>query len=157
MSDATVLIRDIAADASQKAANQVRPSEEQLSQIDAPAEENVWHEKPNLSKEEVKSRLKQKTVGFTWLVLDDAHILKPLQDKSSADSPPGGEGAEGTDDASVTPSEQSRRKKYANQTKEYLEEKIPKERREQAIWRLKKMVIEIQGHADCQYTTMAPC
>lgn len=42
------------------------------------------------------------------------------------------------------------RKKYANQTKEYLQEKIPKERREQAIWRLKKMVIEIQGHADYQ-------
>lgn len=67
VSDATVLIRDIAADASQKAANQIRPSEEQLSQIDAPAEENVWHEKPNLSKEEMKSRLKQKTVGLPSL------------------------------------------------------------------------------------------
>ena len=44
----------------------------------------------------------------------------------------------------------SRRKKLANQTKEYLAEKIPKERREQAIWRLKKMVIEVQGHADCK-------
>lgn len=66
MNDATVLIRDIAADASQKAANVVRPSEEQLSQIDAPAEENVWHEKPNLSKEEMKARLKQKTVGCRW-------------------------------------------------------------------------------------------
>lgn len=66
MSDATILIRDIAADASQKAANQVRPSEEQLSQIDTPAEENVWHEKPNLSKDEMKSRLKT-TVGFPCL------------------------------------------------------------------------------------------
>lgn len=64
MSDATVLIRDIAADASSKAANVVRPSEEQLQQIDAPAEENVWHEKPNLSKEEIKAQLKQKTVCF---------------------------------------------------------------------------------------------
>ena len=41
-----MLIRDIAADASQKAANQVRPSEEKLAQIDEPAEENTWHEKP---------------------------------------------------------------------------------------------------------------
>jgi len=38
----------------------------------------------------------------------------------------------------------------ANQTKEYLSDKIPKERREQTIWRLKKMVIEVQGHADCK-------
>jgi hypothetical protein len=27
---------------------------------------------------------------------------------------------------------------------------MPKERREQTIWRLKKMVIEIQGHSDYQ-------
>lgn len=59
MSDATVLLRDIAADASQKAANQVRPSEDQLAQIDTPAEENVWHEKPNVSKDDLKSRLKR--------------------------------------------------------------------------------------------------
>jgi hypothetical protein len=50
----------------------------------------------------------------------------------------------------VTPSEQSRRKKYGQQVREYLSDKVPKERREQAIWRLKKMVIEIQGHADCK-------
>lgn len=72
-------------------------------------------------------------------------LLNSLQSKSSVAE------SEGADDQSVTPSEQSRRKKYANKTKEYLEEKVPKERREQAIWRLKKMVIEIQGHADCQY------
>lgn len=50
----------------------------------------------------------------------------------------------------MTPSEQSRRNKYGQQAKEYLSEKVPKERREQAIWRLKKMVIEIQGHSDCK-------
>jgi hypothetical protein len=48
----------------------------------------------------------------------------------------------------------SRRKKLAGQTKEYLAEKIPKERREQAIWRLKKMIIEVQGHADCKNSQM---
>lgn len=62
MSDATVLIRDIAADASQKAANQVRPNEDQLAQIDTPAEENVWHEKPDVSKDDLKKRFKKKSV-----------------------------------------------------------------------------------------------
>lgn len=60
LSDATVLIRDIAADASQLAAGQVRPSEEQLAQIDQPAEENVWHEKPNIGKEDITNRFKRK-------------------------------------------------------------------------------------------------
>lgn len=53
------MLRDIAADASTKAANLVRPSEEDLNQIDQAAEENVWHEKPNLSKEELKKRIKK--------------------------------------------------------------------------------------------------
>jgi hypothetical protein len=63
VSDAVVLIRDMAADASQKAANVVRPPEEQLSQIDEPAEENTWHEKPSMSKEDIKQRLKKKGVS----------------------------------------------------------------------------------------------
>lgn len=49
----------MAADASQKAANVVRPPEEQLAQIDEPAEENTWHEKPNVSKADIKQRLKK--------------------------------------------------------------------------------------------------
>lgn len=51
--------KDIAADASQKAASQVRPSEEELSQIDQAAEDNVWHEKPNVSKDDLKSKFKK--------------------------------------------------------------------------------------------------
>lgn len=131
MSDATVLIKDIAADASQKAANQLRPSEEELAQIDTPAEENTWHEKPNINKDDLKSKFKR-------------------SDKPTVGSPQIDETTGTADTESVTPSEMSRRNKYASQTKEYLQDKIPKERREQTIWRLKKMVIEVQGHADYQ-------
>lgn len=38
---------------------------------------------------------------------------------------------------------------YNRRTKEFLASKMPKERREQVVWRLKKMIVEIQGHADC--------
>ena len=38
---------------------------------------------------------------------------------------------------------------YRNRGQDYLREKIPKERREQGIWRLKKMIVEVQGHPDC--------
>lgn len=54
-----VLVRDIAADGSQEVANQARPSEEQLSQIDQAAEDNMWDEKPKLSKEDMKSKFKR--------------------------------------------------------------------------------------------------
>lgn len=68
MSDAATLGKDIAADASQKAANQVRPSEEDLAQIDQAAEDNVWHEKPNINKDDLKSKFKRnKAVCFTHI------------------------------------------------------------------------------------------
>ncbi|KAI2727462.1 hypothetical protein CBS147354_3664 [Penicillium roqueforti] len=128
LSDAMTLGKDIAADASQKAANQVRPSQDELSQIDQPAEDNVWHEKPNVSKDDLKSKFK-----------------KNKADKGSAASASAGVAEEET---GVSP--QSKKRELSDRTKAYLSEKVPKERREQTIWRLKKMIIEIQGHEDYQ-------
>jgi len=45
----------------------------------------------------------------------------------------------------------SKAKEYNARTQDYLKTKMPKERREQTLWRLKKMVVEIQGHADCKF------
>ncbi len=42
-----------------------------------------------------------------------------------------------------------RAREYRNRGQDYLREKLPKERREQSIWRLKKMIVEVQGHPDC--------
>ncbi|KAM7202272.1 Protein of unknown function (DUF4449) domain containing protein [Naviculisporaceae sp. PSN 640] len=39
---------------------------------------------------------------------------------------------------------------YRARTKEYFSRKIPQERREQTVWRLKKMVLECQQHPDYQ-------
>ena len=41
-----------------------------------------------------------------------------------------------------------------DKTRTYLDKKVPKQRREQTIWRLKKMVVEIQGHQDCTLAHM---
>lgn len=43
VSDATVLLRDMAGDAATKAATKVNPDDEKLAQIDQPAEDNTWH------------------------------------------------------------------------------------------------------------------
>jgi hypothetical protein len=72
------------------------------------------------------------------------HRLTLAQEKGSAAS---ASAAVAEEETGKSP--QDTRKEYSDKTKNYLSEKIPKERREQTIWRLKKMIIEIQGHADC--------
>lgn len=44
-------------------------------------------------------------------------------------------------------------REYRDRTSGYLKDKIPQERRDQTIWRLKKMIAEIQGHQDCEYSS----
>lgn len=63
MHDASLLLRDIAADASQEAANRVRPSEEQLAQTSKPEQPNVWHQKPEPSKKKAKAKKNKSVVS----------------------------------------------------------------------------------------------
>ncbi|KMU78652.1 hypothetical protein CISG_01693 [Coccidioides immitis RMSCC 3703] len=136
LSDATLLLRDIAGDTAQKAANVVRPSEDRLAQIDQPAPEGVWHEKPDMSKEGIKARMKTKT-------------QKDKEARKGAAKEAGPAEQNGTVDGAVTEEAKSRRREATERTKEFLASKMPKERREQTVWRVKKMIVEIQGHSDC--------
>lgn len=43
-------------------------------------------------------------------------------------------------------------REYRERTNNYFKEKVPKDRRDQVIFRLKKMIVEIQTHQDCRYT-----
>ncbi|KAL2860733.1 uncharacterized protein BJX67DRAFT_386370 [Aspergillus lucknowensis] len=164
LNDAIVIARDIAGDVSQKAANRVRPSEDQLAQVDQPAEENVWHEKPDVSgyREQIKSRFNK----------DKAEQATSDVAKTGVQTATGGQKPTDTSDidphAGASAAYQHAREKVPDDQKEraqqvggkaqqvrgkavnYLSDKIPKERREQTIWRLKKMIIEIQGHRDYQ-------
>ena len=56
----------------------------------------------------------------------------------------------------VAQESRSRAEQLKEQTRSYLAQKMPKERREQAIWRLKKMILEIQGHPDCMLSLERP-
>jgi hypothetical protein len=172
----------MAGDAAQKAANKVNPSEQDLRQIDKPAEDNTWHDTPDLSAGNIKNQLKQ-TVNKNTPVSgqdlrdaagDAAQTAHPSgsRDPQDAARQAGRDQAQGTnsgvDAASGAQSGISTLKDRASnnidddtkqqardfkdtqkaRTKNYLKEKMPEERREQTIWRLKKMVVEIQGHQD---------
>jgi hypothetical protein len=160
LKDSTVLFRDMAGDAATNAANRVRPSEEQLSQIDRPAEDNTWHEAPDLSKSKLKER-----AGHIY----GGNAKKDVQDVASAGTSAAQTGngnapnAGGAVDAAQSVAQQkidenadedtkekvrARNEELRRKTREYFQKKMPQERKDQTIWRLKKMILECQQHPD---------
>jgi len=178
LSDASILFRDMAGDAAQKAANKVNPSEDELNQIDEPAEDNTWHDVPDLSKDNLKNQAKAKYDEQKPFNRDQAKGA--LGDATQAAHPSGSrdptdvadlarrdqqQGSNSGVDAqkglqqgadrlhqqakeNVPEETQERARNARDRTNNYMKEKLPKERREQAIYRLKKMIVEIQGHQD---------
>jgi len=178
LNDATILIRDIAGDAAQKAANKVNPNEDQLAQIDKPADDNVWHDVPDISSGNIKNQLssslpigKKDVKDAAGDASENAHpsgsrdpadAAAVAGQSSSADAQArAASGAQvgastlkqrASENISDEDKEKARETARANRerAKNYLSSKMPEERREQTIWRLKKLVVEIQGHPDYQ-------
>ena len=172
LSDASVLLRDIAGDAAQNTANKVKPSEEKLNQIDKPADDNTWHDTPELSAEKLKAQAKQS------LPFGKGDAKQAAGDINQAAHPDGSrdprdtaqlgvhEGQTGQStglnaqaalnvakdkvDQNVSEEDKDKARARRDQLNNYLKGKMPEERRDQTIWRLKKMVVEIQGHQDYQ-------
>ncbi|OJD11993.1 hypothetical protein AJ78_07351 [Emergomyces pasteurianus Ep9510] len=160
--DATILMRDMASDAAQRAAGRIRPSEEEIAGIDEPAEENVWHDKPNLSADKLKSQVKSQVGQKKEKASKDAQDATVTANRAAREEgPPGGVdtrsgAAAGAQVAKERVSEnvpeetKARGRELSERTKEFLREKMPQERRDQTIWRLKRMIVEIQGQSDYQ-------
>lgn len=172
LSDASILLRDIAGDAATKTANKVNPSEDQLSQIDQPADDNTWHENPNVSRDHMKNQLRQKmpfgkkdaqqaagdvtqaahpdgSRDPTDLAARGAQEQRTGQGQGMNAQAAVGQAKQAISD-NVPDEDKDRARRQRERTQNYLKGKMPQERREQTIWRLKKMVVEIQGHQDYQ-------
>ncbi|KAF1819987.1 uncharacterized protein K489DRAFT_383542 [Dissoconium aciculare CBS 342.82] len=173
LSDASVLIRDIAGDAAVNTANVVKPNEDQLATLDKPAEDNTWHDAPDLSKEKIANQIKaalpigkkdvDQAVGDASAAAhpDGSRDPNAVAEQAQKDAKAGGQsvdpvaGAKAAkdtllskvDDDKVEEAKQNARE-YREKTREYFKGKFPKDRREQTIYRLKKMIVEIQGHSD---------
>ncbi|KAM0200721.1 hypothetical protein ACHAPA_008181 [Fusarium lateritium] len=193
LSDATVLFRDMAGDAATNAAAKVRPSQEQLENLDEPAQDNVWHEAPDFSKENFKNQAKgvysgnpkqdakeiasagvnnaapgqqnqgnfqqgaypQATTGVetsnipasTDAARDAARQTDPQAGKNAAMQT-----AQTKLDNKIDPETKEtilqKNEEYRNKARNYLDKKMPQERKDQTIWRLKKMILECQQHED---------
>ncbi|KFY11984.1 hypothetical protein V492_04160 [Pseudogymnoascus sp. VKM F-4246] len=180
LSDATVLLREIAGDAATKTAGKVAPSQEQLDQIDEPAADNTWHENPDtgklkgqfkdkfnknkpVSKQDVRDAAGNATQSAHPAGSRDPEDVARLAaqdraqgDNSGVDAYSGAQQGLDTLRGRASDNVPEETKDKARQTKEitkektrqYLQSKMPEGRREQTIWRLKKMIVEIQGHPD---------
>ncbi|KAH0007337.1 hypothetical protein KCU78_g11826, partial [Aureobasidium melanogenum] len=159
LSDATILFRDMAGDAAQKAANKVNPSEDELNQIDEPAEDNTWHDVPDLSKDNLKNQAKAKyneqkpfsrdeakgALGDATQAAHPGGSRDPadVADLARRDQQQGGNsGVDATKGAmegadrlqqkareNVPQETQDRARETRERTNNYLKEKLPKERR----------------------------
>ena len=170
LQDATVLLRDIAGDAATHTAGKINPSEDQLNQVDQPAEDNTWHETPELSRANFKNQASSaynKNKPFNRQQAADAANQAADQGMNDAQNTSGNnqDGAKagvssmasnlkGQAQANMSDEDQEKARNAKNQavqrSKDYMGKKMPKERRDQTIWRMKKMIVEIQGHSDCE-------
>ncbi|XTI87546.1 hypothetical protein V2W45_1342398 [Cenococcum geophilum] len=170
LSDATILLRDMAGDAAQNAANRVNPTDEQLAQIDRPAEDDTWHNVPHISRDKLTNQLRSKVPfgkGDAQKVAGDVtQASHPTGSRDPADAADLAlrdqqEGTYSGLDAGAAAGElrnqvsdnvpeehKDKSRQQRERVRNYISSKVPKERREQTIWRLKKMVVEIQGHQD---------
>ncbi|KAI1143723.1 hypothetical protein F5Y05DRAFT_4495 [Hypoxylon sp. FL0543] len=160
LNDATILLRDIAGDAASNAASTVRPAQEDLAQLDRPAEDNVWHDPPKLSKDGLKSQLQNvyksdPTEDAKGVVSSGAQAVRQpdgtVGDRLNAAQEATSKAAQQVTsniDPETRESTKQTAHEYRARTRQYLSKKMPQERREQAVWRLKKMVVECQQHPD---------
>lgn len=172
LNDVTVLLRDMAGDAASKAANKVNPSEDKLRQIDEPAEDNTWHDVPDVSnlKQQAKDQYGKNKPFSRGDVKEAAQQAQQTADQHPSDDPRDSgraglsnaadnlmsKGQENVPDEHQDRAQRTKdnaietKNQAKDRTKNYLKDKVPQERREQTIYRLKKMVVEIQGHSDCK-------
>ena len=167
MQDATVLARDIAGDAASKAASKVNPSEDELRNIDAPADDNTWHDTPDLSRDNLKQQFNDRK-PFS------RQDVKTAADKatSAGDQGDGVDARHGAnvaadhlkgvskqnvpeEDQQTARENNDRQRELRERGQNYVKTKFDQDRRDQTIWRLKKMVAEIQGHQDCKFNLIS--
>jgi hypothetical protein len=133
----------MAGDAATNAAQRVRPSEEQLQQMDRPADDNTWHDAPDLSKSKLKEQAGRVYGGNAKQ--DAKDVANAGTNAASSDRRDGLGTARAVaqqkldENADEDTKEQVRRRNedMRRRTREYFKKKMPEERKDQTIWRLK--------------------
>lgn len=163
LKDLSILVRDMAGDAATNAADKVRPSDDQLRQMDELAPDNTWHEKPDLSKDNIKKQAqtvyggnaKQDAKEIAQAGINASNVQN-ANDTRQVDHQGAQSAMRDLADAKVDSNVddetkakvKERNAEYRQKAKNYFNKKMPQERKEQVIFRLKKMILECQQHTD---------
>ncbi len=173
----------MASDVAVDAADKIRPSQEDLSQVDTPAADNTWHDPPDVSKGTVKGKLhdyysssprpqlssssseetsdvqRGRSRGRTETAAAPEHDHQNVS--SSGSSSIGATMA--TRDSHATlhenvvtePKDEARARKeeLRERAKDYFSRKLPQERRDQTIWRLKVCQLDTLPVTSCHTLT----
>ncbi|CAD6931994.1 unnamed protein product [Tilletia controversa] len=172
--DFGVIGRDIFADAATKAANVARPDEAKLGQVDQPAPDNQFHD--DIPGEKAAKKAKQVIDETDTQKLKEdvkSEVAGHAQDVSNsvdqnASDEANKQALQGTAEekanlakdqikqkanllsSKIPDKHKDLIKQNANAASEYFQDKFPKERRDQFLFRLKKIVVELQRHRDYQ-------
>lgn len=134
--DLGLIGRDVFADAAQFTAGKIRPDEEKLASVDHPAPANEFHD-------DIPQALKPKSKEEK-----EAAKLEVEADKKRA-AANGDPNPELTAQVNRIPEEHKELiREHKDKTVNYLKENFPEERRDQFIYRLKKILVECQRHPD---------
>jgi len=104
-----------------------------------------------MSKDGIKKQIDERTPFSKQDVKDAANQTRNAAQNNdgSVDARSGASVAANKIAENIPQEHKDQAREYRDRTQNYLKEKIPEERRDQAIWRLRKMIAEIQGHQDC--------
>jgi Family of unknown function (DUF5923) len=178
LEDSTFLLRDILADGAAKATGTIRPDQDRLANIDEPAPDHQWHEEPPTFGD-IKDSLKSKVQAGQQQAQEHAEgVSRDAAQGATGQSDPGEAAGRAADEhandtsradvdqsAGASAAWESAKQRVSDavpdehkdkaqdskeRTKGYFKEKVPEERRNKTIFRLKKMVVEIQQHEDYQ-------
>ena len=159
LSDFRLIGRGIFADAAQNIADRARPPEEDLQQVDEATPTHKFDEQPE-NVDLSASRLKEAAVQNTGV---SPEAVKPSDAPSTSEATTAAAKERSTTPVKKTfasrfksvsqrvPDEHKERAKAELENgKQYFREQFPKERRDQFVYRLKKVVVECQSHPSYQ-------
>lgn len=127
----------------------MRPAGEDLAQIDRPADDNVWHDTPEFSKDTLKSQFRNvyksdPAQDVKGVAASGAQAARQSDgttgDRVNAAQSAASRAAEQVKsnvDPETKESTKQTAQEYRARARQYLSKKMPEERRDQAIWRLK--------------------
>ncbi|KAI0999577.1 hypothetical protein K3495_g8621 [Podosphaera aphanis] len=151
LKDTSIILRDITSDTAQKAVNFVNPSNEEMMQVDDAAASSTWHDIPRINGGKLKETLRSSTSG--------RNAFRPATSSSQGGSIqsesgfnvriPGNDMSDVTDDSPHNSSDvRAGGFGKLDKTRSYLSGKLPPQRREKTIFRIKKLIVECQEHPD---------